>query len=201
MKRIILSFTSLVVCGSVLMVSCADGTGDKIEDQADSLGTRIETGMENMGNRVDSMTDGMGNKDADRDFLSDAVEANTKELQALMLGQQKGSKEVKTHAGHMIADHKKLGDQVSSYIAKKNIVLENVDTTGTTDLNDKPQGKEFDKEWANKMVKDHEKVIDMFEDAQDDVKDPELKTMITNALPKLKSHLEMAKQLDDKLNK
>jgi putative membrane protein len=119
----------------------------------------------------------------------------------LRIGKEKGSKEVKGHADHMISDHKQLGDDVAAYISKKNLTLEGVDTADTdNDLAEKAAGKDFDKAWADKMVSDHEKVIDMFEDAQDDVKDPELKTMITNAIPKLKSHLDMAKQLQEKLD-
>ena len=102
----------------------------------------------------------------------------------------------------MMDDHKKLGDDVAAYIASKNLTLNDVDTSDMdNDLNDKPAGRDFDKAWADKMVKDHEKVIDLFEDAQDDVNDAELKTMISNAIPKLKSHLDMAKQLQEKLDK
>jgi predicted outer membrane protein len=50
-------------------------------------------------------------------------------------------------------------------------------------------------------VNDHKKVISMFEDAQDDVQDPQLKNMITDALPKLRMHLEMSQTLQDKLSK
>jgi len=197
MKKRIQSLTFMaLVCASAL-VSCSDSAQNKMESTTDSLTSKVGNGMDNLGNKVDSMT----NKNADEDFLSDAVEANTMEMKALMIGQQKGSKEVKAHALHMISDHKKLGDDVMAYIKKKNINLTDVDTTGTDDdLNNATAGKDFDKTFADKMVSDHEKVINMFEDAQDDVKDPELKDMITKAIPKLKSHLEMSKQMQDKLS-
>ena len=193
MKRIIYSLTSLLMMSAAL--SCNDGTQNKMESTADSLASKVENGMDNMANRVDSMV----NKNADEDFLSEAVEANTLELRALMQGQQKGGKEVKTHASHMISDHKKLGEEVKAYIAKKNITLTDVDTAeADNDLGNRAAGNDFDKAWADKMVNDHEKVLNMFKDAQDDVKDAELKDMITKAIPTLQSHLEMAQQLQGK---
>jgi putative membrane protein len=45
------------------------------------------------------------------------------------------------------------------------------------------------------MVRDHETVIAMFEKAEGEVKDAELKKFITDTLPILKEHLAMAKKL------
>lgn len=174
---------------SLAVVGCGDATDEHTDEHSDT--TTTTTGMNTN-----------ADADDDGDFLSDAVEANTMELRALRLGAEKGGAEVKSHANEMLADHKQLGEQVAAYISSKSLTLEDVDTTDRdNDLNEKAAGKEFDKAWADKMVNDHEKVVNMFEDAQDDVKDPELKTMITNAIPKLKSHLDMSKQLKEKMDK
>jgi putative membrane protein len=192
MTKHLRSLVALALVSTVALFGCGEGTEDRTDEHTDSLSTTDNNGM----------NDTSRNNNADADFLSDAVEANTMEMRALMLGKEKGSKEVKSHAQHMIDDHKKLGDDVAAYIASKNLTLDDVDTADRdNDLNDKAAGKDFDKAWADKMVKDHEKVIDLFEDAQDDVNDAELKTMISNAIPKLKSHLDMAKQLQEKLDK
>ena len=178
------------------LYSCGEG-GTNEESTTDSVTTAVEAGMDNLEQAVDSML----HKDADQNFLSDAVEANTLEMRALLLGQQQGGAEVKSHAKQMLADHKKLGEDVKSYLSKKNLALNDVDTgTVDNDLDGKAAGREFDRAWAGKMVKDHEKVLGMFEDAQDDVKDPELKTLIGNAIPKLKAHLDRSRELDRKLN-
>jgi putative membrane protein len=188
----------LLTAGMVVLFGCGDGSGSKIETKTDSLATRVESGVDNLGNKVDSLL----NKNADQNFLEDAVEANAKEIRALTLGQQKGSAQVKSAATKMLSDHKKLGEAVKDYISKKNITLSDVDTADTdNDLNSTAAGIDFDKAWADKMVNDHKKVISMFEDAQDDVQDPQLKNMITDALPKLRMHLEMSQTLQDKLSK
>ena len=54
-------------------------------------------------------------------------------------------------------------------------------------------------EWTDEMVDAHEKTISRFESAQKDVKDEELRTMITNTLPTLRSHLDMMKGLQAKM--
>jgi putative membrane protein len=192
------SFPLLLTAGMVVLFGCGDGSGSKIENKTDSLATRVESGVDNLGNKVDSLL----NKNPDQNFLEDAVEANTKEIRALTLGQQKGSAQVKSAATKMLSDHKKLGEAVKDYIGKNNITLSDVDTADTdNDLNSTAAGIDFDKAWADKMVDDHKKVINMFEDAQNDVKDAQLKSMITDALPKLRMHLEVSQTLQEKLNK
>jgi putative membrane protein len=191
MKHQLKALSALFFSGALILASCSEQTQEKTENTMDTMASKVENGMDNM----------TASKTPDEDFLSDAVEANTMEIRALALGQKMGGKDVKTHAGHMLADHKKVGQQAADYIAKKNITI-SVDTANTDmDMADDKAGMDWDKNWSDKMVSDHEKVISMFEDAEDDVKDPELKAWITATLPTLRSHLEMSKQLKDKLSK
>jgi putative membrane protein len=149
---------------------------------------------------VDSVQAAMAGN-PDQDFIKDAVEMNTKELAWLNAGNTMGTdKELKGHAKMMIADHEKMGMDVKDYATKKALEIPNVDTAGEVDDNEK-RGKDWDRKWAEKMVDDHQKVIKRFENAQNDVKDEELRTMISNALPKLRSHLEMSEKLRDRLSK
>ena len=188
MSSILKAFLPLLLAGGVTLASCGDSTNNSTTSEDTTLAGN---------NGMDNMT---ADDNDDQDFLEDAVEANTMEMRALMMGEQKGGNEVKSHASHMMADHRKLGEDVAAYIASKNITLNDVDTNDTDNsLQNKAAGKEFDKAWADKMVDDHEKVIRMFEEGEREVRDPELKTMITNALPKLRSHLDMSKQLQEKM--
>ncbi|RYG51952.1 MAG: DUF4142 domain-containing protein, partial [Chitinophagaceae bacterium] len=129
------------------------------------------------------------------------VELNTMEMRMLMLGQQKGSKDVKAHASHMLADHKKMATTVTTYLKNKNLTIDPDTTDRDTDFRDRQAGADFDRAFADRMVSDHEKTIRVFEDAQDDVKDPELKTMISTTLPKLRAHLDMSREMQNKLNR
>ena len=61
------------------------------------------------------------------------------------------------------------------------------------------RGTDFDKQFVNRMIDDHEDDIDMFEEAIEDVKDPEVRNFAQNTLPRLRNHLEMLRQVKDKM--
>jgi len=198
MKSNIASLTVLLFSGTLMLSACDSNTSNKMESKMDTLANKVDTLANKAEDKVEDMT---SKKRDDVDFVSDAVEANTNEIHALELGRQMGGKDVKMHAAHMLADHKKMGKQMADYAASKNMTLKDVDTVDNSGMkNDKP-GMDWDKNWADKMVDDHEKVVKMFEDSENDVQDPELKKMITGALPTLRSHLEMSKKLQDQLKK
>jgi len=129
---------------------------------------------------------------------------NAMELKVLQAGMDKGtSKELKAHAKMMIADHKKLGAKVKAYADKKSYSVP-MDDNGKADdalssIDKNSAGKDWDKAWADKMVDAHQNAISLFEKYATTVKDPELQNMITDALPTLRSHLEMVKNLQSSL--
>lgn len=139
----------------------------------------------------------------DSTFVAEVVVANNEEIRLLQEGADKGtSKELKSHAKMMIADHKGLKKKMEAYAASKNYPVMNNDEGDAakkiSDMSSKT-GKDWDKEWVDAMVSGHEKTIGKFEGAQGQVNDQELKTMITNTLPTLRSHLEMVKGMQDKM--
>lgn len=141
--------------------------------------------------------------DRDEDFIEDAIEANAKEMAWLKQGIDLGTDaELKTHAQHMMTDHEQMDKDLKAYATKKNISLADVDMDSYDRINlDEKKGPDWDEEWADEIVDMHEKTIKKFERNQDKVADAELKDMITKALPTLRSHLEMATKLEDKLDK
>jgi putative membrane protein len=56
-------------------------------------------------------------------------------------------------------------------------------------------GAEFDEVYMDEMVKDHEKDIELFEQQAESGEDPDLRTFAEEALPTLREHLELAKQV------
>jgi putative membrane protein len=189
-----MKFLSAFALASVFLVaSCDSTTTEKVEEKMDTLGNKVENAADDLRNRIDSM-----DKDDDADFVQDAVKANNMELHMLAEGRTHGTNaEVKSTAKKMEADHKKLGAKLKDYAAKKNITVDTADH----EMDDKvTKGAAWDKEWADDMVSEHEKAVKDFEDAQDDVEDAELKSMIADALPTLREHLESAKKLQAKLS-
>ena len=193
MKFVKIKFVAFAFAGTLLLASCGSGDGDSSTTDSSTLVEDISAAADSAGEAL------KGNPD--QKFIEDVVEMNTKEVAWLKAGIANGTdKDVKAHAKMMLTDHEKMGAEVLAYATSKSLEVPNVDTAGVVDNNEK-KGRDWDKKWADKMVDDHEKVINRFEDAQDDVKDPEMEGMITKTLPTLRSHLEMAKTLKEKFNK
>lgn len=187
---------ALSMVSMALLTACNNTTTEKMENEGDTLANKIENAVETAGDKISDI-----GKTDDTSFVQNAVKSNQMELRMLENGVKMGTaKEVKDAAKKMIADHEKLGQQMKTYAAKKNIPLDQDMDKDMNDINEQ-KGASWDKEWLNRMVDEHQKDISKFEDAQDDVNDPELKTMITEALPVLRGHLDMVTQLRDKMNK
>lgn len=60
-------------------------------------------------------------------------------------------------------------------------------------------GADFDKAYAEQMVKDHDKTVALFEDAAKNAVDADLKAFANKTLPTLKAHQAHAKAINDKL--
>lgn len=60
--------------------------------------------------------------------------------------------------------------------------------------------KDFDKEFMDQMVAEHEKAVKLFEEGSKDLKNERLKDFATKSLPTLKEHLKMAKDVQAKVS-
>jgi putative membrane protein len=96
----------------------------------------------------------------------------------------------------MIADHSVGYDQLKALALQKNITIPaGLSKKGQHKYEKlaKKTGHEFDKEYMDYMVEDHNDDIDEFSEAAEETKDADIKAWIAKALPTLKHHLEMAK--------
>jgi putative membrane protein len=57
------------------------------------------------------------------------------------------------------------------------------------------RGAEFDREFSNMMAHGHQEVIDMVEDAQDEVDNPRVKVLLAQTLPTLRAHEQQAQRI------
>ena len=198
----------LLIAGLLSLGACnnsgssSTSTSDSVATKVDSAVATVKQGAQNVANDIKNAVDG----NPDSNFVVKATKANMEELKILQAGWDNGSsKDLKAHAKMMIADHKKLGASVKAYSDKKSYTLP-ADDNGKGDdavasLNKNTKGADWDKAWVDKMVEGHNDAISLFEDYQNKVKDPDLQKMITDALPTLHSHLDMMKQLQDKMSK
>lgn len=198
----------LMIAAVITASSCnnantgTQNTADSVMAKADTVAKDVKQGAETVMNDAKNMVDG----NVDSNFVVKAATTNNAELRILQAGLDKATdKELKGHLKMMLADHKKLGSGVKAYSSKKGYVLPDGDNGKADDemakLNGMAKGTDYDKELVGHLVSAHEACIDMFEKGQNNVKDPELKTMIGDALPTLHSHLDMMKQMQDKMGK
>lgn len=135
----------------------------------------------------------------DQDAINYAVTKNTKEIAWLKAGiSNSTSKELKEHARMMMTDHQKLDGEVSSLITRKGWKAPSVDTTGEVNLQEK-YGKAWDMAYTEKLIADHVEILDMFGKAKQNVKDEDLRTLITKTIPIVQSHLNMANTMKTKM--
>lgn len=133
------------------------------------------------------------------EFLVKAANGGMAEVQFGDLALQKASsQQVKDFGQMMKDDHSAVNEQVKALAAQRNVTLPatiSEDMRKHQDELAKKSGKDFDKEYVDMMVKDHQEDIKVFESAADKTNDAEVKTFINNTLPKLRSHLESIKTI------
>jgi len=200
-----------VLLGSILCIaqSCNDnGKKDSVDQANDANAKKDTTAMadSNSNNRdtaapnanASSNSNASVNEDVAK-FAVKAANAGMTEVQLGKMAEEKGmSKGVKNFGAMMVKDHTKAGDELKSLASSKNITLP---TTVSNDMQkhiddlSKKTGKDFDKDYIDMMVSDHKDVIDAFEDAAKNSKDPEFKNFAVKTLPTLYKHLGAAKAI------
>jgi putative membrane protein len=137
--------------------------------------------------------------DADKNLLLRIAQANDAEIQLARLAEQRGqSSAVKQFAEKMVRDHggaaaEDIGKVVNTMGVDKNI-RPNAEQQQTMQRLSNLKGAEFDQAYSQAMVKDHQEVIGMFEQASNS-SNADLKKLAQTLLPVLRMHLELAQKL------
>ena len=141
----------------------------------------------------------------DAQFLVNAAEIGMKEVKLAELALSKSTNaDVKELATMMRDEHTKAGEDLKALAAKKGVTIPTVLTEDGEDTHKKlseKEGKKFDKEYCDMMVKGHKDAIDKFEKASKDAEDADIKNWATTMLPTLRNHLEHSKTCKDKCDK
>lgn len=183
--------------------SATDSTGTTgVTDTSNTVADQMKSGVDTIADKINSIFSNSNNPDSS--FVLNAGTQNDDEMKLLQAGISKGtSAELKNHAKMMLADHKKMGQEVKAYAAKKKYsTLSPSDSKAADelkDINSHTVGADWDKAWTDKLVDGHEKTVRLFEKGQTSVKDPTLSGMITKTLPTLKNHLTMVQGLQNSL--
>lgn len=141
----------------------------------------------------------------DAKFLMDAAEMQLEIISLGKLAQQKGSStHVKELGEKMEAVHAQLFTEIKSLAHSKSVSIPRTITDYSKDAYknlDNKTGNDFDKAYSDKMVKQHEEAIKLFEKASADSEDPEIRSWASNKLQGLKTHLKYAEECKEKCDK
>ena len=133
------------------------------------------------------------------DFVDEASAKGLAEIETGKIALRKGtSQHVKDFAQKMIDDHTTANSELAAIAKGKDL-----DVADDAELMNQAKafilkqrdGESFDRAYANNQVVAHEQTIDLFRDASADLRDPELKAFVDKTLPKLETHLRMARDL------
>jgi putative membrane protein len=215
LKRSI-GFVQVVGVGVLLVLtSCAPGTDNAsapdqtTNDNAQAQSTPVvpvspgsTTGTS--GSPSDMILDPESINILDNALVIKGAQDNLFEIQAGELAiQQATNTEVKQFAQKMVRDHTQATDLIQQAAAERNITL-------PTDMGAQNQavlarlsdlsGAEFDRAYMTEMVNSHQKDVALARNQLQNGKDQELKALITEKLPALEGHLQMAQTLAQQLS-
>lgn len=187
-----LTFFATAVLAAWLLQACGGNTQNtKHEDSVDSA------------KAVNKETAPVDKESSD--FAVKAADGGMLEVTLGKLAQEKGQNQrVKDFGAMMVRDHSKANDELKTIAGNKNITLPDsigVDYQKHVDDLSKKTGSDFDKAYIDMMVDDHDKDVDMFDKASQNLADPDLKAFASNTLPVLRAHLDSAKAVQDVVKK
>lgn len=135
-----------------------------------------------------------------KDFVRQAQEGNMAEVELGRIAQNMAqSQDVKGFAEGMVNDHGKAMDQLTELAKDKNIDLPGKLDDAHQKKAEKLQGMkgaEFDQAYLSDMVKDHQREVQRYQQAQKSVDDSDIKAYIQQTLPILQQHLQTAQKLN-----
>jgi len=190
MKHTFRLLPGLILTGALFIASCQGSSST--DDSKDIAEAKNDSTMDTK----------VAEKDAQ--FVVDLSADNYAEIELAKTALQKSSNnEIKDIANMLVTEHKALLANVKDYASQHNIATPDSATTeaknNAMDLGDNNKGSDFDKKWCNKLLDDHERDISKLENASNDVSDPALKTMISDALPKMRMHKDKLMECKNKM--
>jgi putative membrane protein len=141
--------------------------------------------------------------DSDKNFATNASMANRSEIDVGQLAADHGdNSEVRNFGTRMVSEHTPALKSLDSIGNLKGITMPTLPDAEHQQLKQRLSnltGINFDTAYVNSQVKDHKKVISMFEDEASNGQDSDLKAYANKNLPHLRDHLSAAQQLQTTL--
>lgn len=141
--------------------------------------------------------------DFDRDFLTEAFAGNLGEVTLGQLGLEKASmSQVKDFAQRMVRDHGMANEKLGPIAVRYQITVPNEppkEASNTQEEVSKLSGAAFDRQYMGHMIKDHEKDIDKYSKAMNQLTSADLRSYAEQTLPVLREHYDMARRVAESI--
>ncbi len=146
----------------------------------------------------------------DAQFAAIVQAVNAGEIQEAQVAMTRAtSAEVKQFARDMASAHRGMQTKMTTLLGKQQITpSDNVvsnqlrsDTQGEVSTLQTLHGKDFDRDYIDAQVRNHNKALELLDQMMPNVKNPELKAALTNTRPKIEAHLRDAERVQLTLQK
>jgi putative membrane protein len=138
----------------------------------------------------------------ERQFIEDQMQDGQAEVRLGNLASERAtSSEVKQFAQMMVEDHTKAGSDLQQLVRSENLQIDAPEANESDDLYErlsKLSGAEFDREYIDAMVEEHEEAVNELE-RHTDSDNASVKQFASSTLPVVQKHLEQAKQIQQGL--
>jgi putative membrane protein len=146
-------------------------------------------------------SDGKASK-SDASFMKDAANDSAAEIAlGKVVPQKSQNADVKAFSQRMVDDHTKASQELEPIASRMGVSLPKEPTGSHAKMVKElaKKDKKFDHEYAEAMVKDHEKAVKLFEKTSKKGDSEEVRQFAAKTLPTLQEHLKMAKDLKAKV--
>lgn len=196
----------IALAAATLLVACKPKE-NAATDTSTAAGA-VATGSDSA-NRARTDSAAASNKGwTDGQILAFAGAANKGEIAEGKLATTKATNaKVKAFARQMVTDHTAMLNEGSTFAKKNNITpdstkndvvdLQKDAIDEMKDLETKAKGADWDKEFIDKEIDGHKKVLDKLQNAQNSTTNQQLKDMLTKAIAKVQEHLTKAQAIKD----
>jgi len=165
--------------------------------QSGTTGTSSTSGGTYNADRTSTSTSSGKLSWGDRRFVTKAADDGQDEVSLAQLASQRATNsEVRNFAQKLVDDHTKVNSELSSIASQKNVKVDkDNDKDRAYKRLSKRTGSDFDQEFVEHMIDEHEKDIKMFEKAANDAKDPDVRSFASKHVSHLREHLQQAQGL------
>jgi len=204
-----------VVATSLGACKKADNAADTTAARTDSAAGRVDSATRastDSAARTDSMKNNSRSGWTEPSILGYAWAANNGEVAVAQLAEKKATNaKVKAFARELVTDHLAMASETKSLASKLNATADTMSNNAhdlvnhgrdeIKDLTDKAAGADWDKDFIDKMIDDHQNVLDKLQDAAKNTTNADLRAGLEKATGKVQMHLTKARDIKNNVLK